>query len=162
MFRKITIYGAGAIGGWLGAGLAAAGRPINAVARGATLAALQQHGLRLREGNGADERERAFAVNAVDQPSALGAQDLVVVAVKAPGLPDVAAMLADQLAAVSEEGLPGFRTVFHQAPSPSQEMLRPRFSMMRRQRVCTVASIWLPEASMRTPPRVMVTSSTSR
>lgn len=94
MFKKITIYGAGAIGGWLGAGLAAAGHAVNVVARGATLAALQQHGLRLRDGSGADERERAFQVTATDQPSTLGVQDLVVVAVKAPALAEVARAIA--------------------------------------------------------------------
>ena len=62
MFKQICIYGAGAIGGWLGAGLAAAGHPVNVVARGATLAALRDPGLCLRDGAGADERERAFAV----------------------------------------------------------------------------------------------------
>ncbi|HNL43160.1 MAG TPA: 2-dehydropantoate 2-reductase N-terminal domain-containing protein, partial [Ottowia sp.] len=38
MFHKICIYGAGAIGGWLGARLAAQGAAVSAVARGATLA----------------------------------------------------------------------------------------------------------------------------
>ena len=90
MFQKICIYGAGAIGGWLGAGLVGAGHAVNVVARGATLAALRVHGLRLREGSGADERERAFTVSASDQPSELGVQDLVIVAVKAPAMADVA------------------------------------------------------------------------
>ena len=48
MFNKITIYGAGAIGGWLGARLAAQGADLSAIARGDTLAALRAHGLRLR------------------------------------------------------------------------------------------------------------------
>ncbi|MDR2154887.1 MAG: 2-dehydropantoate 2-reductase [Burkholderiaceae bacterium] len=86
MFQKICIYGAGAIGGWIGARLVAVGVPVSVVARGATLAALRAHGLRLREG--ADER--AFAVTATDQPLELGAQDLVIVAVKAPAMIDVA------------------------------------------------------------------------
>ena len=90
MFQKICIYGAGAIGGWLGAGLVGAGHPVNVVARGATLAALRAHGLRLREGSGADERERAFPVHATDQPAELGVQDLVIVSVKAPAMADVA------------------------------------------------------------------------
>ena len=90
MSQTICIYGAGAIGGWIGAGLAAAGHPINVVARGATLAALRGRGLRLREGAGSDERERAFAVIATEDPAALGAQDLVIVAVKAPAMPEVA------------------------------------------------------------------------
>ena len=46
---KVCIYGAGAIGGWIGSGLARAGCDVSVVARGATLAALQQHGLRLVE-----------------------------------------------------------------------------------------------------------------
>lgn len=90
MFKNICIYGAGAIGGWLGAGLAAAGHPVNVVARGHTLAALRAHGLRLREGSGADQRERSVAVTATDEPATLGAQDLVIVAVKAPAMPEVA------------------------------------------------------------------------
>lgn len=90
MFERICIYGAGAIGGWLGAGLVGAGHTVSVVARGATLAALRVHGLRLREGSGADERERAFTVSASDQPSELGVQDLVIVSVKAPAMADVA------------------------------------------------------------------------
>ncbi|MFT3778513.1 MAG: 2-dehydropantoate 2-reductase [Ottowia sp.] len=86
MFNNICIYGAGAIGGWIGAGLAAAGHAVNVVARGDTLAALRAHGLRLRAG----DDERAFPVTATDQPAELGAQDLIVVAVKAPALAEVA------------------------------------------------------------------------
>ena len=48
---KVCIYGAGAIGGFIGARLALAGDcQVSAVARGATLAALREHGLRLRQG----------------------------------------------------------------------------------------------------------------
>ncbi len=47
---KVCIYGAGAIGGFLGTRLGAAGHTLSAVARGATLAALRQHGLRLVQG----------------------------------------------------------------------------------------------------------------
>ncbi len=90
MSQTICIYGAGAIGGWIGAGLAAAGHPVNVVARGDTLAALRAHGLRLREG----DDERAFPVTATDQPHELGAQDLIVVAVKAPALAEVARQIA--------------------------------------------------------------------
>ena len=88
MFQKICIVGAGAIGGWIAARLAAAGQPVNVVARGATLQALRAHGLRLRED--ADGREQTFAVQATDQPAELGAQDLVIVAVKAPAMREVA------------------------------------------------------------------------
>ena len=84
---KACIYGAGAIGGWLGVALAQAGCDVSLVARGATLQALQADGLRLRRPDGSVAQA---PVNAQQDPAALGAQDLVVVAVKAPGLPEVA------------------------------------------------------------------------
>ena len=84
---KACIYGAGAIGGWLGVALAQAGNPVSLVARGATLAALQADGLRLRRPEGTVAQ---VAVTAAADPAALGVQDLVVVAVKAPALRDVA------------------------------------------------------------------------
>ena len=85
-FQSICIYGAGAIGGWIGARLAAQGAAVSLVARGATLTALQQQGLRLREG----ASERTYSVRAVAEPAELGVQDLVVLAVKAPALAEVA------------------------------------------------------------------------
>ena len=84
------IYGAGAIGGWLGAGLAAAGCDVSVVARGATLQALNSHGLRVVSGTDL----RSAAVRASADPVALGVQDLVVIAVKAPALLDVARQIA--------------------------------------------------------------------
>lgn len=45
--KRVCIYGAGAIGGWLGVALAKAGCELSAVARGQTLAALQHNGLTL-------------------------------------------------------------------------------------------------------------------
>src|SRR5450759_4706485 len=85
-FNKVCIYGAGAIGGWIGARLAGAGCQVNVVARGATLEALTRHGLRLHE-RGLDT---AWPVQASANPSELGVQDLVVIAVKAPSLLEVA------------------------------------------------------------------------
>ena len=90
MTQKIAIYGAGAIGGWLGAKLAGAGCDVSVVARGATLAALQQHGLQLVGADGTT----AHAVRASSDTAALGVQDLVIVAVKAPALPEVARHIA--------------------------------------------------------------------
>ncbi|MEK9803786.1 MAG: 2-dehydropantoate 2-reductase, partial [Curvibacter sp.] len=85
-FGKVCIYGAGAIGAWIGTRLGQAGCTISVVARGATLAALQQHGLRCQF-----ERETlAVPVQASADPAALGVQDLVVLAVKAPALAEVA------------------------------------------------------------------------
>ena len=87
---KVCIYGAGAIGGFLGARLGAQGHAVSAVARGATRAALAADGLRLQL---ADREVRAPVVAAED-PARLGPQDLVVIAVKAPALPAVAARIA--------------------------------------------------------------------
>ena len=88
---KACIYGAGAIGGWLGMALAQAGCELSLVARGTTLAALQAEGLRLRRPDGSVVHTPVIAH---EDPAALGVQDLVVVAVKAPGLPDVARAMA--------------------------------------------------------------------
>ncbi len=90
IFKNICIYGAGAIGGWMGAGLAAAGCHVSVVARGATLQALQAHGLRLNKAG----TTSAHAVKASANPADLGVQDLVIIAVKAPALLDVARHIA--------------------------------------------------------------------
>src|SRR3954468_21178981 len=83
---KVCIYGAGAIGGWTGAKLARAGHEVSVVARGATLDALQLHGLRLEESG----QLITGPVRSSASPAELGVQDLVVVAVKAPAMADVA------------------------------------------------------------------------
>jgi len=88
---KACIYGAGAIGGWLGVALADAGATVSAVARGATLAALRQHGLRITRPDGSHGQA---AVEASEDPAALGTQDVVVLTVKAPALPDVVQRIA--------------------------------------------------------------------
>ncbi|GAA4424887.1 2-dehydropantoate 2-reductase [Acidovorax lacteus] len=84
---KVCIYGAGAIGGWMGLALQRAGADVSFVARGATLTALQTEGLRLRRPDGSVEQ---VPVRAAQTPAELGVQDVVVVAVKAPGMADVA------------------------------------------------------------------------
>ena len=90
---KATIYGAGAIGGWIGVRLAQAGCDVSVVARGDTLAAVQANGLRLESaGNTA-----ATPVRASSNPAELGVQDLVVVAVKAPAMAAVAQAIAPLL-----------------------------------------------------------------
>jgi len=90
---KVCIYGAGAIGGWIGSALARAGCRVSVVARGATLAALQRHGLRLREGDSVT----AQAVASSAAPADFGVQDLVVLALKAPALPEAARQIAPLL-----------------------------------------------------------------
>ncbi|MBI2751518.1 MAG: 2-dehydropantoate 2-reductase [Burkholderiales bacterium] len=81
-FSRVCVVGAGAIGGWMAARLAGAGCQIGVLARGATLQALQQRGLQLGETH--------HTVTASASASELGVQDLVVVAVKAPALQEVA------------------------------------------------------------------------
>lgn len=84
---KVCIYGAGAIGGFIGTRLAAAGGcTVSAVARGATLHALREHGWRLRQGGTLLQAP----VQASDDPRELGPVDLVVLAVKGPALSEVA------------------------------------------------------------------------
>ncbi len=91
---KVCIYGAGAIGGWVGVKLAHAGCEINVVARGATLEALQRDGLRLQQQTG---EPMSAPVRASGSPADLGVQDLVIVAVKAPAMADVARAIAPLL-----------------------------------------------------------------
>ena len=84
---KIAVVGLGAVGGLIAARLAAAGHEVSALARGATLAAVRAHGLRLVVGG----QETTAAVNASDDARTLGAQDLVVIALKGPALADAGA-----------------------------------------------------------------------
>jgi 2-dehydropantoate 2-reductase len=92
---KVGIVGAGAIGCWLGAGLARAGHEVSVFARGATLDAVERHGLRLTDGGTTE----AFVVATADDARRLGQQNLVVVAVKAPAMaavaPAIGAMTGD-------------------------------------------------------------------
>ena len=76
---KVCIYGAGAIGGYLGVQLARAGADVSLVARGAHLAAMRKDGLRLLI-NG---EERVAHPRCTDDPSELGPQDYVIVTLKA-------------------------------------------------------------------------------
>jgi 2-dehydropantoate 2-reductase len=87
---KVCIYGAGAIGTWLGAGLSQAGCMVSVVARGAALAAIQSQGLQRIDAN----CESSFKVVASDTPADLGVQDLIIIAVKAPAMASIAEQLA--------------------------------------------------------------------
>ena len=99
IYNKVCIVGAGAIGGWLGAGLARAGCSVSFLARGATLTALQTQGLKLQSGSRAEEThsEETHAVRASHSATELGVQDLVIIAVKAPALREVAQQIAPLL-----------------------------------------------------------------
>ena len=86
---KICIFGAGAIGGYMGAKLAAAGADVSLVARGPHLRAMQERGLTLIE----EGERRTVAVRAAEDPAALGVQDYVVVTLKAHSVPPVVARM---------------------------------------------------------------------
>lgn len=85
--------GAGAIGGHLAARLWKGGADVTAVARGAQLEALQRGPLRMV----APEEEIVATIPATDDPAQLGMQDAVIVAVKAPALPAIAAAIGPLL-----------------------------------------------------------------
>jgi 2-dehydropantoate 2-reductase len=86
---RICIFGAGAIGGYMGAKLAAAGADVSLVARGPHLRAMQERGLTLIE----EGERRTVAVRAAEDPAALGMQDYVVVTLKAHSVPPVVARM---------------------------------------------------------------------
>jgi len=80
---RICVVGAGSIGGVIASGLAGSGVDTSVLARGATLAAIRSRGLRVESGDGVTTAK----VTASDDGAELGAQDFVVVAVKAQSLP---------------------------------------------------------------------------
>ena len=78
---KICVVGAGAIGGLMGAKLALAGVDVTLIARGAHLEAIRQNGLKLIEEDGTEHVARQ--VKATSRLSEAGAQDIVILALKA-------------------------------------------------------------------------------
>ncbi len=86
---KICIFGAGAIGGYMGAKLAQAGAEVSLVARGPHLAAMREKGLTLIEGDGTV----TLPVTASEDPRDLGPQDYVIVTLKAHSVPPVVARM---------------------------------------------------------------------
>lgn len=76
---RIAVMGSGGVGGYFGALLARAGHEVTFVARGAHLAAIQQHGLHIES-----TLDGTFTVQgrAVEDTSQVGPQDLVLFTVK--------------------------------------------------------------------------------
>lgn len=96
---RVAVYGAGAVGGYLAWQFARAGHAVSVVARGAQLAAIRADGITL------DLRDRpaeSVKVAATEDPRTLGAQDMVVVALKHPGL----AGAVDGFACLAAAGTP--------------------------------------------------------
>jgi 2-dehydropantoate 2-reductase len=90
---RIAVYGAGAIGGLMGAKLAAAGAEVGLIARGPHLAAIRERGLELRHGS---ERVVTHPAATAD-PADLGIQDYVVVTLKAHQVPAVVPAMQSML-----------------------------------------------------------------
>ncbi len=82
---KICIYGAGAIGGYLGVQLLRAGADVSLVARGAHLAAMRENGLKLLMG----EDTQIVHPRCTDNAAELGEQDFVIICLKAHSIPAV-------------------------------------------------------------------------
>ena len=118
----MCIVGAGAIGGLIGVRLGVAGHDVSVLARGDNLLAIKQHGLVLIEPDGS--QLVAAEVNASDVVARLGHQDLIVVAVKAHQLSDVAEDLrclyeAETMVVPLQNGIPWW--FFQRFPGPFEE-----------------------------------------
>jgi 2-dehydropantoate 2-reductase len=76
---KIAVMGAGGVGGYFGAKLAASGEEVHFIARGAHLEAMQKNGLQVLSANGDVQLKPG---NATGDPASVGPVDLVMIAVK--------------------------------------------------------------------------------
>lgn len=90
---KVTVYGAGAIGGHVAVRLARGGADVSIIGRGAHLEAIRARGLALRAPDG----NHTVSVRAESDPAALGPQDAVFVTLKGPSLPDLASRIGPLL-----------------------------------------------------------------
>ncbi len=90
---KIAIYGAGAIGGHIGALLALQDVDVTLIARGPHLAAMRKNGLRLVEADG----ERVVHPRYTDDPAEAGPQDYIIITLKAPSVAGIADSLEPML-----------------------------------------------------------------
>jgi 2-dehydropantoate 2-reductase len=115
---RICIFGAGAIGGLIGARLGAKGEAeVSLIARGPHLAAMRERGLTLRS----EEGEFTVPVRATDRAAELGPQDYVVLALKAHAIPaildDLQALLGPDTAVVTaQNGVPWWYFYKHGGP----------------------------------------------
>ena len=116
---RICVFGAGAIGGYIAARLAARGEvDLSLVARGPHLAAMQANGLRLIE---ADGSEKIYKVRAEQDPAKLGEQDYVILALKAHSVPAVVKAMQpllgpDTAVVTAQNGVPWW--YFHRIGGP--------------------------------------------
>lgn len=76
---RVAVMGTGGVGGYFGARLALGGCEVAFIARGAHLAAIRKHGLKVESATG---DLHVFPARATDDPAAVGAVDLVLFGVK--------------------------------------------------------------------------------
>src|SRR5450755_2950486 len=76
---RIAVVGAGGVGGGFGMALAKAGADVTFIARGAHLAAMKNHGLRVQGGRG---ETHLVPTQATDDPASIGKVDVVLFCVK--------------------------------------------------------------------------------
>jgi 2-dehydropantoate 2-reductase len=122
---KICVFGAGAIGGFLAGMLSRAGNDVSVVARGAHLRAILDQGLTVETPDG------TFVTHprASDDPATLGRQDAVLVTVKAPSLPSIAAGLGalvgpETSVAFITNGIPWWYFRAHGGPRDNDKLPR--------------------------------------
>ena len=84
---RICVFGAGSVGGYLAGSLVPGGADVSVVVRGVHLAAIRANGLTVET----PDATINVKLPASDDPAELGPQDAVIVTVKAPALPAVAA-----------------------------------------------------------------------
>jgi 2-dehydropantoate 2-reductase len=115
---RICVFGAGAIGGYVGARLALKGEAdVSLVARGAHLAAMKANGLTLRQAG----ETHVLHPKVTDQPSELGPQDFIILTLKAHGLAGVIDQLTpligkDTAILFAQNGIPWW--YFHGVQGP--------------------------------------------
>lgn len=124
---KVCVIGAGAIGGFFGAKLAQGHARVSVVARGATLEALRARGWILEAGG----ERTAAPVQAESDPTLLGPQDVVILAVKSQALEAVAPLVAPLLGprtviVPALNGVPWWFTAGNAAYSKRLESTDPR------------------------------------
>jgi 2-dehydropantoate 2-reductase len=104
---RVCVFGAGAIGGFLGVLLKRAGADVTLIARGPHLAAMRRDGLKLQM----DDNEYIADVACTDDPARLGPQDVVIIALKAHSIPGAVASMQpllgnDTMVVTAVNGIP--------------------------------------------------------
>lgn len=100
---KVCVYGAGAIGAYLGAALVDAGCDVTLIARGPHLKAMQRNGLTLET----QDETRNLRIPCSDDPRAAGVQDFVILTLKAhsvvPAVDPITTLLGPTTAIVTAQ-----------------------------------------------------------